>query len=123
MRFGFHPANLTFRFLLEVAALVATGVGAYSLAPGPLGWLMAIAVPLAAATAWGVFRVPGDRSASGAAPIPVPGIVRLLVEFDVFAIAVFLLWFAWPAGAAMLGVAVAIHYALSWDRIRWLLAH
>jgi len=121
--FGFHPANLAFRFLLELASLAAMAVGAWSLASEPWSWLLAAAVPLVASVAWGTFRVPGDGSASGEAPIPVPGVVRLMIELDVFAAAVFLLWFAWPMGAALLGLAIVIHYALSIDRIRWLLAH
>lgn len=119
--FGFHPVNLGFRFLLELAALVGMAVGAYALGTGVSAWLLAVAIPLVAMTAWGTFRVPGDASASGGAPIAVPGVVRLLIELDVFAASVFLLWFASPRAAVLLAVAVVIHYALSLDRIRWLL--
>jgi Protein of unknown function (DUF2568) len=121
--FGFHPANLVFRFVLEVAALIAMGAGAYALASGPVAWLVAIAVPVVASVAWATFRAAGDPSASGEAKVDIPGIVRLLVEIDVFAVAVFLAWFASPRFAIILGIAVVIHYALSIDRIRWLLDH
>lgn len=105
-----------------MAALFALGFGAYSLASGPFAWIIAIALPLVAAVAWGTFNVPGDPSRSGEAPVPVPGIVRLIIEFDVFLVAVFLLWLTAPTAAFVLGVLVVIHYALSMDRIRWLLS-
>ena len=124
--FGFHPVNLAFRFLLEVAALLGMGFGTYAIVsdavPTGLAWVLALAVPLVAATAWVTFNVPGDRSRSGEAPVPVPGIVRLLVEFNVFLVAVVLLWFASPTAAIVLALGVIVHYALSVDRIRWLIA-
>lgn len=119
--FGFHPVNLAFRFLLELAALSGMAIGAYALGTGASAWLLAVAIPLVAMVAWGTFRVPGDGSASGEAPIAVPGVVRLLIELDVFAASVFLLWFASPRAAMLLAAAVVIHYALSLDRVRWLL--
>ena len=121
--FGYHPANLAFRFLLEIAALVALGIGSYNLAAGPLAWILAICAPALAAVVWGVFAVPGDESRSGEAPVPVPGAVRLLIELGVFGLAVLLLAGVSPIAAAILGVAVAIHYLLSVDRIRWLFSH
>ena len=120
--FGFHPANLAFRFVLEIAALIALGVGAYSAASGPLAWVLAIVVPLVAAVVWGTFNVPGDASRSGKAPVAVQGWVRLPIELAVFGTAVVLLSIAYPVAAVLLGVAVVIHYLLSIDRIRWLLA-
>jgi hypothetical protein len=113
--------NLAFRFLLELAALSGMAIGAYALGTGASAWLLAVAVPLVAMVAWGTFRVPGDGSSSGEAPVAVPGIVRLLIELDVFAVAVFLLWFASPRAAILLAAAVVIHYAISLDRVRWLL--
>lgn len=113
--------NLAFRFLLESAAVAGMAIGAYSLGTGVSAWLLAVAIPLVAMVAWGTFRVPGDASASGGAPIAVPGVVRLLIELDVFAASVFLLCFASPRAAVILAIAVVVHYALSLDRIRWLL--
>ena len=110
--FGFHPVNLAFRFLLEIAALIALGVGAYSVVSGSFAWVLAIAVPTIAAVAWGTFNVPGDESRSGKAPVPVPGTVRLIIELTVFASAVVLVSFASPIAAALLGVAATIHYLL-----------
>ena len=121
--FGYHPANLAFRFVLEIAALVALGIGTFNLASGILAWFLALLVPFLGAVVWGVFAVPGDESRSGQAPVPVPGAVRLIIELAFFGLAVLLLWPVWPVAAAMLGVAAAVHYVLSIDRIRWLLAN
>ena len=120
--YGFHPANLFFRFLLEMVALVAIGVGAYTLADGILAWILAIGAPLIAAAAWGTFNVPGDRSRSGKAPVPVRGAIRLALELLFFLAAVLLLRLVSPVTAVTLGVAVVLHYAFSIDRIRWLLS-
>ena len=121
--FGFHPANLALRFVLEVAALISIGLGGYKLASGVLAWILAIGLPLIAAGCWVTFNVPGDRSRSGEAPIAVRGAVRLAVELLFFSSAVLLLWFVSPTAATVLGGGVAIHYLLSLDRIRWLLAN
>lgn len=121
--FGFHPANLAFRFLLEMTALIGIGVGAYNLASGALSWILAVGLPAIAAIGWGTFNVPGDESRSGKAPVAVPGVARLALELAVFTAAVILLWVVSPLGAAALGIGVAIHYLLSVDRIRWLFAN
>jgi hypothetical protein len=119
--FGFHPVNLAFRLILEVAAFVALAIGGYAIGSGAFSWIFAIGLPVAGMAAWGTFNVPGDRSRSGEAPVPVPGIVRLLVELDVFGVAVIVVWFPNPTYSMMLLVGVVIHYALSIDRIKWLL--
>lgn len=119
--FGFHPVNLAFRFVLEITALTAIAVGGYATSSGAWAWILAITLPLVAAVVWGTFNVPGDRSRSGEAPVSVSGGVRLIIELGVFALAVVLLSFVAPFVALLFGIAVAIHYLLSLDRIRWLL--
>jgi hypothetical protein len=119
--FGFHPVNLAFRFVLEITALTAIAVGGYATSSGAWAWILAITLPLVAAVVWGTFNVPGDRSRSGEAPVSVSGGVRLIIELGVFALAVVLLSFVAPFVALLFGIAVAIHYLLSPDRIRWLL--
>ena len=120
---GFHPLNLGARFLLELAALVAFGLWGWSLATGWMRFVLALAVPVTAAAVWGLFNVPGDRSRSGAAPIPVKGIMRLALELGFFALAALALAETGHAGLGIvLAVAVAIHYAISYDRIAWLIA-
>ncbi len=115
--------NLAFRLILEVAAFVALAIGGYAIGSGIFSWIFAIGLPITAMAAWGTFNVPGDRSRSGKAPVPVPGVVRLLVEFDVFGVAVIVVWFANPVYSAALLAGVVIHYILSIDRIKWLLAN
>lgn len=116
-----NPVNLGIRFILEIAALIAIGIWGGSLATGAVSYLLAIGLPVLAAVVWGVFRVPGDASASGDAPVPVPGFVRLLIELAMFALAVWgLSQVGRSAFAFVLGAVVVVHYAISYDRIAWL---
>lgn len=119
---GFHPLNLALRFLLELSALFALGRWGYHSAAGALRYLFALGVPLCAASAWGVFAVPGDPSRSGQAPVAVPGVVRLLLELAFFG---FASWALARTDQARLGwtfaAVVLLHYALSYDRLTWLL--
>ena len=117
-----NPINLAVRFLLEIAALVAIGYWGWSQHDGWLRFVLVIGFPLLAAILWGTFNVAGDPSRSGKAPVPVPGIVRLALELAIFAFAVWALYDAGQATLAIVLVAiVVIHYALSYDRIAWLL--
>lgn len=117
-----HPLNLGLRFLLEVTASVAIGYWGWHQAEGPLRYAPAILLPLTAAALWGTFRVPGDASASGDAPVAVPGIVRLGFELALFAFAVWgLASEGLPTLALLLAVTALLHYVLSYDRILWLL--
>jgi hypothetical protein len=119
-----QPLNLLLRFLLELAALAAIGFWGWAGHEGPLRYALAIGLPLIAAGLWAVFRVEGDES-SGATPIvAVSGILRLILEVVLFAFAT---WCLFAAGATAAGWVFAglilLHYALSYDRISWLLAH
>lgn len=117
-----NPINLAVRFLLELAALGALAYWGWTQHTGLLRYLLALGLPLLAAVLWGVFAVPGDRSRSGGAPVPVPGILRLLLELLLFGSAA---WCLFDAGqvllANMFGLIVLIHYFISYDRILWLL--
>lgn len=115
--------NLGLRFLLEIAALAGFGFAGWRAMPAPWHWLAVLAFPLVAAVAWGVFNVPGDPSRSGAAPVPVPGLLRLALEFAVlFGGAAAFAAAGYRTTGIVLALLVAVHYALSWDRIGWLLA-
>jgi len=118
---AYHPLNLALRFLLELVALLAIGYWGWANFGGGLRIVAAIGLPLIAAVLWATFAVPGDRSRSGKAPVPVPGVVRLGLELALFAVAV---WALYAAGQTTLGlilaVVVIIHYLLSVDRISWL---
>ena len=117
-----HPINLVLRFVLEIVALLAIGYWGRRQATGAARYLLAVALPLATAVLWGACRVPGDWSASGDAPFPVPGPVRLLMEASLFGFAV---WGLISEGATapglILGCVVLVHYVLSYDRVLWLL--
>jgi hypothetical protein len=115
---GSNPINLAFRFLLELAALFAMGYWGWHSGEGWLRWLLMLGVPLVAVVLWGTFRVDNDP---GKAPVRVPGVVRLTLELAYFAFAI---WALYSAGAIHLswifGLAVVVHYLLSYDRILWL---
>ncbi len=83
-------------------------------------WLLAVGLPLLAAVLWGTFRVPNDP---GAAPVAVPGWVRLLLEAVYFTSAVLAFYAAQkPAWAMIFGLVVAVHYLVSYDRVLLLLS-
>lgn len=119
---GFHPLNLGLRFLLELAAIFAIGVWGKSLNDGFLGYVWMVAFPLVGAMVWGTFRTAHDRSASGHAPVAVPGWVRLVLEWIFFGWAVWGLLQIGNSNAAYLLAGISLfHYILSYDRIGWLL--
>ena len=114
-----HPVNLALRFLLELAAWLALGIWGWQKGDGWLRFALALGIPLIFMALWGVFRVPNDP---GKAPVAVPGILRLVFELAMFAFAVWALvdanlyTYAW-----ILGIATAVNYITSYDRILWLL--
>ncbi len=116
--------NLALRFLLEILALLAIGMWSYRLVPNGWKYILAALIPILVATAWGVFNVPGDPSRSGAAPVIVPGLIRLIVELAIFA---FASWALFTTGhtqwSVIFSVIILIHYLISYDRVGWLLQH
>ena len=116
-----NPINLALRFLLELASISAMSFWGFAHGNGLARFVFAAVAPLTAAMIWGVFAVPGDPSRSGSAPVPVPGILRLGLEMCFFAFAVWCLFgINRPTLAILLGSVTAIHYAISYDRIGWL---
>jgi hypothetical protein len=115
---GSHPINLAIRFLLEMSALLSLGLWGWRSGNGWLRFALAALVPIVAAILWGTFAVPGDPSRSGAAPIQVPGVLRLALELGIF---VFAAWALHDVGFARaswaLGIIVTLHYLISYDRI------
>lgn len=71
---------------------------------------------------WPTYRVPGDASAKGNAPVAVSGKARLLIELLIFgggAWGWFLAgpaWFAWTFLAGLV-----LHHVVSYDRVGWLM--
>ena len=117
-----HPLNHAFRFLLELITLFSFGYWGWTQHEGIFRIIWMIALPVIAAILWGTFAVPNDPSRSGKAPIPTPGFLRLLLELVFFALGVWCLFNAGqPTWGWILGVSVILHYAISYDRIIWLL--
>ena len=120
---GSHPINLMIRFILELLALVSVGFWAWKSFDDPLQYILGIGLPILMTIIWGTFAVPDDPSRSGKAPIPVSGLVRLLLEFMFFALAVWALYdLKQDKLSYILGGIVIIHYLISYDRISWLLS-
>ena len=117
-----NPINLALRFALEIAALFALGYWGWTQHDGIWRFMWSIGLVVLAGVIWGTFAVPDDPSRSGNAPVPVPGLVRLLIELVFFAAGT---WAFFAAGQALwgtlLGILTVIHYALSYDRLLWLL--
>jgi hypothetical protein len=115
---GNHPVNLGLRFILEILALFAFGIWGWKQADGWLSIVLAILLPLVAATIWGVFAVPDDPGRSGKTVVPTAGWVRLILELGFFGSAV---WAFYDCGyhtiATIFGAVVVIHYFLSYDRV------
>jgi hypothetical protein len=73
-------ANLGVKFGLELASLAAFGVWGASSVDGPGAVVLAVAVPAAAATIWGLFAAPRARRR-----LAMPA--RALLELGVFGLA------------------------------------
>lgn len=120
---GSNPINLTVRFLLELTALFAMGIWGWKQSDTWIRFLLVIAIPIIAMIIWGTFAVPDDPSRSGQAPVQVPGMVRLLIEWSFFSFAVWIFQdLGLPKLSWWIGSITFIHYAVSYDRIIWLIA-
>jgi membrane protein YdbS with pleckstrin-like domain len=117
-----NPINLALRFILEIAALFSLGYWGWTQHDGIWRFVWGFGLVVLAAVVWGTFAVPEDPSRSGKAPVPVPGTVRLVIELVLFAAGTWAFFAAdRPLWALALGILTVIHYALSYDRIIWLL--
>ena len=117
-----NPINLALRFLLEIFSLAVIGIWGWKQSDNWERYVLAIGLPVIAAAIWGTFAVANDPSRSGNAPVPVPGIVRLGIEFLFFGFATWALYnMESNQLSLMLGALVLVHYIISYDRIYWLL--
>ncbi|MBC7304692.1 MAG: YrdB family protein [Nocardia sp.] len=117
-----NPALLAVRFLLELIAIASFGVLGWRAFDSPWRYLLVVVLPVAAALLWATFAVPDDPSRGGGAPVPVPGPVRLGIEFAVLFGGAAALWGAALPRMALISAAVLVGYHLvAYDRIRWLL--
>lgn len=109
-----NPVNLALRFFLELVMLVVVAFWGYHRFPGWQGVAAAISFPVAAATVWGVFRIPNDPRQ---APVAIPGPLRLLLEWALFAWAVWALAdLGYETLAWLLAGMLVAHYLVSYDR-------
>ena len=121
---GSHPVNLFVRFLLELAALLVTGIWGWKFGSEDFRIILALGLPMLIAAIWGVFAVPNDPSRSGKAPVPVIGSVRLLIELAIFVLTIWALnELEFVKVSWLFGSTVVLHYAISYDRILWLIKH
>lgn len=109
-----NPINLVVRFLLEIAMLITLGYWGWHVNTGWLQYAAATGLPIIAATLWGVFRIPNDPKP---APVALPGIARLLLEWILFGAAVLALFtMGYFALGLIMGVTLKLHYIVSYDR-------
>lgn len=110
--------NGALRFGLEIASLVGLAGLGWSVGSGIVR-VLAVVLPLAAATVWGRYRVPGDP---GPAPVTISGRTRLGFELLVFAAgyAGLIIAFGSVPAYVFLGLLI-IHHVAARDRIDWLL--
>ena len=113
--------NLALRFLLEIGALGGLGIWAWALASSPWRILAATIAVIVAAGLWATFAVRDDSSRSGNAPVPIPGLLRLALEWALlFGGALGYQFAGYTWSGIVLGVLVILHYLLSIERIVWL---
>ncbi|KDN91233.1 hypothetical protein EF87_19945 [Bacillus amyloliquefaciens] len=117
-----NQINLLLRFLLEVAALIFIGLFAWSHFNGFLKYVLTLVLPIVAMLIWTVFAVPNDSSRSGQTVIAVNGVIRLIIELLIFAIAVAAIYFSDLKTVSIIFFCLIIlHYIASVERIKWLL--
>ncbi|MED1923014.1 YrdB family protein [Bacillus velezensis] len=117
-----NQTNLLLRFALEIAALICIGVFAWSHFNGFLRYVLTLVLPIVAMLIWTVFAVPNDPSRSGQTVIAVNGVIRLIIELLIFAIAVAAIYFSDLKTVSIIFFCLIIlHYIASVERIKWLL--
>ena len=115
---------LAVSFLLELAALAAFGYWGWRSTEGPLRFILAIGLPVLLAVVWGVFGVTGDSRGDGTAPVPVPGWVRLVIEFGIlYGAGVALIVAQQPSLGAVYLVVLLAQNVIGYERVVWLLGH
>lgn len=116
-----QPWNLGLRFVLELAAFFAIGLVVSSSLTGGLRWIGTAVAVVGALLLWGTFNVLDDPSRSGRAPVEVAGWARLSLELLILggAAAALIATGRHQFGGWLAGL-TALHYVVSWSRVRWL---
>jgi hypothetical protein len=114
-----NPVNLAVRFLLEIVMLIVFACWGWHSTANWVHYIAAVGLPTIAAVLWGVFRIPNDPKPS---PVAIPGIIRLLLEWALFGLAVWALYdLGYTRSAIVMAVIVVLHYLVSYDRTRAML--
>lgn len=114
--------NSAVRLVLELTAIVTFGIWGFYQSEGAGAIVLAILLPLGYAVLWGVFAVRDDPSRSGKTVVQTPGIIRLVLELALFGAAAWMqLDMDHSLLALILGLAITLHYIVSYERIAWLL--
>lgn len=111
------------RTIVDLSLFASVGYAVQTwLGGNVLAWIVAIGVVLLIAATWIGLRVPGDVGLPVPVTISISGRTRLLLELTITAIAAYGLWttVSRAAGETLLTL-VGVHYAVTWDRVRWLL--
>jgi Protein of unknown function (DUF2568) len=109
-----NPINLAVRFLLEIAMLIILGYWGWHLTEGWVRYPAVVGLPLIAAALWGIFRIPDDPKP---APVEIPSLMRLMLEWILFALAVWALCdLRYVRLAWIMAFVVILHYIVSYDR-------
>lgn len=109
-----NPINLGIRFLLEIAMLIVFALWGWHLSVIWVRYIAAAGLPLIAASLWGIFRIPDDPKP---APVEIPGLVRLLLELVLFALAIYdLKHLGYTQLSLVMALIVLLHYLASYDR-------
>ncbi len=109
-----NPVNLAIRFLLEIVMLIVFACWGWHSIEGWLRYITTAGLPLIAATLWGVFRIPNDPKP---APVAIPGVLRLLLEWVLFGLTAWALYdLGYTKSAIVMAVIVVLHYLVSYDR-------
>ena len=118
-----NPLNLALRFILELATIASVCGWCVKQSSGWMQTLLPIGAAVLLSAIWGIFAVPNDPSRSGNAPVPTPGVIRLIIELLFFGLGICA---AYALGyinlSVIFGVLVVFHYLVSYDRIKWLLS-
>jgi hypothetical protein len=116
------PIHLAIRFGLELALAAGFALWGWHVGDGGLsGFLAATLLFIAFWAIWGIFGTPGDPS-RGRAIVEIPGWTRLLLEAGLIGLCAYGVWTSWSRAASeTLLTALALHYAVTWERSRWLL--
>ena len=91
---------------------------------GFYSYAIGLGSPLISATLWGVFAVPNDPSRSGKTVIKTSGRMRLLLELSFFILGASALYsLNYTNLFYAFSIISLLHYLMSMDRIKWLIAH